>query len=108
MYFDRYSKISTIRYHGYLFIFNLQLLQCILILVPSTTLGRYHYKHANVFKFEPIKNINININRTIISKRQPDPVSDHFNNACPDMDYLKMLLLEHLYLDRDRMGHPMT
>ena len=38
---------------------SIQLLQCILILVPCTTLA-YMTKHANVF--ESIKNININSN----------------------------------------------
>ena len=34
--------------------------------MPCTTLGRYDYKHANVF--ESMKNINININNTSISE----------------------------------------
>ena len=30
--------------------------------------------------------------RAAIMKRQPCPVSNHFNNVCPNMDYLKITL----------------
>ena len=40
--------------------------------------------------------------RATIRNRQPCPVSDHFNNICPDMDYLKITPLEHVPLETER------
>ena len=35
-------------------------------------------------------------------KRQPWPVSHHFDNVCPDMDYLKITPLEHIKLETEQ------
>ena len=37
---------------------------------------------------------------TILNKKEC-PVSDHFNNNCPDMDYLQITPLEHVALKED-------
>ena len=40
--------------------------------------------------------------RATIRNKTPCPVSDHFNNNCPDLDYLKITPLEHVPLDTER------
>ena len=40
--------------------------------------------------------------RATFRKIQPCSVSDHFNNICPDVDYLKITPLEHVPLEMEQ------
>ena len=54
--------------------------------------------------FKPAENCTKNLLSTEpqLRKRQPCPVSDHLNNICPDVDYLKITALEHVPLEMER------